>query len=57
MSELTAQESQVSGQAQVIKAGNAVLRAVIEVKRAATGNVEIYEITGTLPNEEPKEAE
>jgi len=39
-----------------LQAKPAILTAVIEIKRAATGKVETYTITGTaLPPEEPKE--
>lgn len=38
-----------------MQAAPAVLHAVIEIKRAATGKVETYTITGTALPEEPKE--
>ena len=44
----------IEGQAAVIRAKPAILTAVIQVTRAATGKVEEYTITGTVP-EEPKE--
>lgn len=38
-----------------LQAQPAILHAVIEIKRAATGKVETYKLTGTaLPPEEPK---
>lgn len=40
-----------------IKAQPAVLTAVIQIKRAATGKVEEYTITGTALPPEPKEPE
>ncbi len=60
MNELNACEAAMSGQAMrvpaALKADNAVLRATIQVTRAATGLTETYEITGTpLPDDE-KEA-
>jgi hypothetical protein len=40
---------------QAVEAQPAVLRATIEIKRAATGKTEVYEIVGT-PLPETKEA-
>jgi hypothetical protein len=61
MNEAIAQPATVSGQAIItrksdaIQAQPAILRATIEIKRAATGKTEVYEIVGT-PIPETKEA-
>jgi hypothetical protein len=61
MNDAQAQPAAVQGQASVIRksqaveAQPAVLRATIEIKRAATGKTEVYEIVGT-PLPETKEA-
>jgi hypothetical protein len=58
MSDAQAQPAAVQGQASVIRKGQAVeaepavLRATIEIKRAATGRTEVYEIVGTPVKEE-----
>jgi hypothetical protein len=58
MNEVSAQPATVSGQASVIRkscaieAQPAILRATIEIKRAATGKTEVYEIVGTPVKEE-----
>jgi hypothetical protein len=61
VNEANAQPAVVSGQASVIRKGQAieaqpaVLRATIQITRAATGKVETYEIVGTS-EPETKEA-
>jgi hypothetical protein len=58
MNEANAQPAVVSGQAAVIRksaavqAQPAVVNMTIEVKRAATGKTEVYEIVGTPLKEE-----
>jgi hypothetical protein len=58
MSEAKAQPATVQGQASVIRKSDAIqaqpaiLRATIEIKRAATGKTEVYEIVGTPLKEE-----
>lgn len=61
MSELQLQSAQVSGEVgripaaekqAVLQAGDAILKATIHITRAATGKVETYEITGTVPKEQ-----
>jgi hypothetical protein len=61
MNEVSAQPATVSGQASVIRKADvqhainaqpAILRATIEIKRAATGKTEVYEIVGTPLKEE-----
>lgn len=58
MNEVSAQPATVSGQASVIRKSDAIqaqpaiLRATIEIKRAATGKTEVYEIVGTPLKEE-----
>lgn len=52
--ELKTEPATMSGEAAVIRAKPAVLRATIHITRAATGKVETYELTGT-PVEPPKE--
>lgn len=60
---LGAQDAQVAGQAQripaALKAQQAVMQASIQITRAATGQVENYDLTFTpLPaDQQPKEAE
>jgi hypothetical protein len=58
MSEAKAQPAVVQGQAGVIRKGPAVqaqpavLRMTVEIKRAATGKTEVYELVGTPIKEE-----
>lgn len=59
--ELESRPALLMGQAErvpaAVKAGPALLRATIQVTRAATGKVETYEVVGTaLPAEHPKES-
>lgn len=61
MNEVKSQPATVTGQAQRISAAEkarmalearpAILRATIQITRAATGKVEEYEIVGTTPKE------
>lgn len=58
--ELQSQPAAASGDASVLRAQPAVLRATIHVTRAATGKVDTYELVGTavpygvqLPKKEP----
>ena len=60
MQEIKSQPAEVQGQAQripaAVKAQPAILRATIQVTRAATGKVEEYEIIGTAEQPDaPKE--
>ena len=58
--QLIAGSSQLAGQAgripaaevQALKSGEVVMKATIHITRAATGKVETYEITGTVPKEQ-----
>ena len=61
MNDLKPEPAQVSGEASrvsaaekqaVLQAGDAILKATIHITRAATGKVETYEITGTVPKEQ-----
>lgn len=58
MNEAKSDPATVQGVASVIRKGQAIeaqpaiLRATIEIKRAATGKTEVYEIVGTPLKEE-----
>ena len=60
MNNIESQPAQVSGEScrvsaaekqAVLQAGDTVMKATIHITRAATGKVETYEITGTVPKE------
>lgn len=61
MNQLESQPSQVAGEAgrvsaadkqAALQSGDVVMKATIHVTRAATGKVETYELTGTVPKEQ-----